>query len=231
MSLQIFKYHPNVVSFVPLQQLDFFKEFSIFRAFTEFDDLQGVLSFKDLQSVQDSKGFKELKKFKFFEEFNRFLSDLHVLSYYKDFKLLLCSSCKIAVNPINFKGHFTKHFLDLRGKAKEEVVLRAISILQELEVSPLSLSLDLIHSFSTTHTLFPFQELSTLGGLFKCSFCPYTVLNEKSMQAHLRGQHRDLKVRNLPKRYIVVAQGQGPEPTRFFFQVETRDKGKRVQGG
>jgi hypothetical protein len=37
-------------------------------------------------------------------------------------------------------------------------------------------------------------------------------------------------VRNLPKRYTVVAQGQGLKPTRFFFQVETRDKGKRTQG-
>ena len=89
-----------------------------------------------------------------------FLFHLHVLSYYKDLKLLLCSSYKIAVNPADFKGHFTKHFLDLKGKAKEEVVLRAISILQELKVSSFSSSLDLIYSFSTTNTLFSFQELS-----------------------------------------------------------------------
>jgi hypothetical protein len=140
-----------VASFVPLQQLDFFKEFSIFRAFKEFNDLQGVRSFKDLQSVRDSRGFKELKKFKLFKEFKGFLSHLHVLSYFKDFKVLLYSSCNIAVRPANFKGHLTKHFLDLKGKVKEDVVLRAISILQELEVSPLPLSPELITSFSTTH--------------------------------------------------------------------------------
>ena len=51
MSLQIFKYNPHIASFIPLQQLDFFKEFSIFRAFQEFNDLQGVLSFKDLPYI------------------------------------------------------------------------------------------------------------------------------------------------------------------------------------
>jgi hypothetical protein len=164
-----------MVSFVPLQQLDFFKEFSIFRAFEEFDDLQGVLSFKDLQSVQDSKGFKELKKFKSFEEFKGFLSHLHVLSYYKDFKVLLCSSYEIAISPANFKGHLAKHSLDLKGEVKGDTIRRAVSILQELKVSPLSLSLDLITSFSTTHTLFPFPKLGTLNSLHKCALCLHII--------------------------------------------------------
>jgi hypothetical protein len=106
--------------------------------------------------VQDSRGFKGLKEFKLFEEFRGFLSHLHVLSYYKDFKLLLCSSCNIALSLANFKDHLAKHFLDLKGRVKEGVILKAISILQELEVSPLSLSLDLINSFSITCTLSPF---------------------------------------------------------------------------
>jgi hypothetical protein len=63
MSLQIFKYDHSLVSFVSLLQLDFFKEFSIFKAFKGFNDLQGVYSFKDLLGVQASKGFKELKEF------------------------------------------------------------------------------------------------------------------------------------------------------------------------
>jgi Orsellinic acid/F9775 biosynthesis cluster protein D len=233
MSLHIFKYSFSVGSFVSLQQLDFFKEFGIFSTFKEFNDLQDVLSFKDLQSVQDSKGFKELKEFKSFKEFEGFLSYLHVLSYYKDFKLLLCSSCNIALSPANLKGHLAKHFLDLKGKVKEGVILKAISILQELEVSALSLSLDLINSFSIAYTLSPFQELDTLEGLLKCSFCPHIGLNKQSMQRHLRGQHIDLRVSNLPNSYTVVAKGQGLEPTRFFFQVETKNKGKGrdTQGG
>jgi hypothetical protein len=123
MSLRIFKYNLGIESFVPLKQLDFFKEFSIFKAFKAFDDLQGVLSLTDLQIMWESKGFKELKEFKSFREFKGFLSYLHVLSYYKDFGLLLCSSCNIALNPANCTGHFAKHFLYLKGKAKEEVVL------------------------------------------------------------------------------------------------------------
>jgi hypothetical protein len=231
MSLQIFEYNPSVVSFVSLQQLDFFKEFSIFRAFEEFDDLQGVLSFKDLQSVQDSKGFKELKKFKSFEEFKGFLSHLHVLSYYTDFKVLLCSSCNAAISPANFKGHLAKHFLDLKGKAKEDITLRAISILQELEVSPLSSSLDLITSFSTTHTLFPFLELGTLRGLYRCVFCLHIVRDKSVVQKHLRKEHSHLSISKLSKSYTVIAKGQCLESKRYYFQVETRDKGKSVQGG
>jgi hypothetical protein len=42
MPLRILKYDPSTVSFVPLQQLDFFKE---------FDGLQDVRSFKGLQGV------------------------------------------------------------------------------------------------------------------------------------------------------------------------------------
>jgi hypothetical protein len=37
------------------------------------------------------------------------------------------------------------------------------------------------------------------------------------MQGHLKGQHRDLKVLNLLNCYVVVAEGQGLKPTRFFF--------------
>ena len=143
MSLQIFKYDPSMVSFIPLQQLDFFKEFSIFITFEAFEDLQGIGSFKDLLSVQESRGYKVLREFKSFKEFKVFLSHLQGISYYKDFKLLLCSSCNIALSSANFKGHFTRHFLDLKGKVKAEVILRAISIIQELEVSPFSSSLDL----------------------------------------------------------------------------------------
>jgi hypothetical protein len=58
-----------------------------------------------------------------------FLCYLHALFYYKDFRLLLCSSCAIAVNPANFKGHFAKYFLNLKGKAKEDIVLKATSVL------------------------------------------------------------------------------------------------------
>jgi hypothetical protein len=181
--------------------------------------------------VQGSKGYKVLKEFKSLEEFKVFLSHLQGLSYYNDFKLLLCSSCNIALNPTNLKGHFARYFLDLKGKAKAEAVLRAIGVLQELEVSPLSLSLNLITSFSTTHTFFPFLELNTLrGGLYKCAFCPYIVLNKLVVQRHLREQHSHLKFSSLSKTYTFVARGQSLESTKYYFQIETKDKGKETQG-
>jgi Orsellinic acid/F9775 biosynthesis cluster protein D len=119
--------------------------------------------------------------------------------------MLLCSSCNTALSSANFKGHLAKHFLDLKGKAKGDIILKAISILQELEVSPLSLSLKLITSFSTTYTLFPFQELGTLRGLHKCAFCLHIVRNKKVVQKHLKEEHSHLKVSKLSKSYIVVA--------------------------
>jgi hypothetical protein len=159
------------------------------------------------------------------------LSHLQGFSYYKDFKLLLCSSYNIALDPANYKGHLARHFLNLKGSEKVEGVLRAVSVLQELEVSPLSSSLDLITSFSTTHTLFPFLELGTLKGLHKCAFCLHIVRNKKVVQRHLREEHGHLQVSKLSKSYIVVAVGQCLEPRRYYFQVEAKDKGKGVQGG
>ena len=58
MFLQIFKYDFSVVSFVLLKQLDFFKEFSIFKAFKEFDDLRGMLSFRDLECAYELNKFR-----------------------------------------------------------------------------------------------------------------------------------------------------------------------------
>jgi hypothetical protein len=51
MSLPIFKYNPSIVSFISLQHLDCFKEFSMFKAFKALEDLQGVCSCKDIQGV------------------------------------------------------------------------------------------------------------------------------------------------------------------------------------
>jgi hypothetical protein len=46
----------------------------------------------------------------------------------------------------------------------------------------------------------------------------------------LRSRRPLQKASNLPSSYIVVAIEQSLEPTRFFFQVETKDKGKKAQG-
>ena len=132
MSLQILKYNPIASSFIPLQDLKFFQEFSIFKEFKELNSLQGVKEFSNIQSVQFSKGYKELKEFKSFQEFQEFLKHLSFITYYKDFQLLLCSSCSTSINPTFYKGHFAKHFIGFKGKEKDKVILRAISILNEL---------------------------------------------------------------------------------------------------
>ena len=57
----------------------------------------------------------------------------------------------------------------------------------------------------------------------------HIVRNKKVVQKHLKEEHSHLKVSKLSKGYIVVAQGQCLEPRRYYFQVETRDKGKGAQ--
>ena len=91
---------------------------------------------------------------------------------------MLCSSCSTSINPTFYKGHFVKHFIGFKGKEKDKVILRAISILNELQVNSLPLSLDLILSFSNSNSLPPFQELEILSPLYKCSFC-YLIKSNK----------------------------------------------------
>jgi hypothetical protein len=130
---------------------------------------------------------------------------------------LLYSSCNIALSPVNFKSYLAKYFLDLKGKVKEAAILKAISILQELEISSLFLSLDTINSFFLIYSLFPFQKLNTLEGLLKYFFCLYIVPSKYSIQRYLKEQYSSLEVSNLPGSYIVIAKEQSLEPTRFFF--------------
>ena len=145
MSLQIIEYNPTTSSFISLESLSFYNVFSTFKAFKEFSTLSNS---------------KELK------EFQDILPILSFLTYYKDFKLLLCSTCSISINPSYFKGHFTKHSLGFKGKEKERFVLKAISILETLDITSPPLSQELILTFSSQHTLFPLKELPLLKNLF-----------------------------------------------------------------
>ncbi|OBT81434.1 hypothetical protein VE02_09952, partial [Pseudogymnoascus sp. 03VT05] len=58
---------------------------------------------------QEQEGQEGLREFR----------ELGCLSYIRDFKLLLCSSCSLAVNPLNIRGHVLKHCPPfIKGKEK-----------------------------------------------------------------------------------------------------------------
>jgi hypothetical protein len=133
----------------------------------------------------------------------------------------LCSSCCTFINPSYYKGHLTKHFVAFKGKKKEEAITKAISILNELQVSSLPQSLNLINAFVSTNVLLPLQELEVLSSLFKCSFCDLIKFSKYYIQRHLREEHKgfleEIESLNLLNSYIVIAKRQSLEKNKYFF--------------
>jgi superfamily II DNA helicase RecQ len=232
MSLQILKYSKDLSTFTPLKNLEFYREFALFKTFKAFETLKALRGFEHLHGIKESKHYKALEEFKEFKEFEEFLGNLSFMSYYRDFDLLLCSPCSLSLNPSSYRGHLANyHFRGIKGKEREALIARAIGVLSTLEVSPLPLSLESINSFSIVNTLPPFRELKLLSNLSKCTFCPYIISNEINMKRHLSKKHQDrllgLQGSKVDKGYIVIAKGQCLEKSRYFFEVERpRDKGK-----
>lgn len=106
MSLQILKYNTSTSTFDSLQGLGYFQEFSLF---------QGLQTLEEMEGVKEFKGFKAFKGFK---EFKAFLKSIGFLSYYANFRALLCANCFIRINPSNLKGHLAKHFLRVSSRER-----------------------------------------------------------------------------------------------------------------
>ena len=104
------------------------------------------LIFKEASCFREKEAFKEIK-------------ELGFLSYYKDFKLLLCSKCSIAIYSVAFKNHLIKHIKLYAKEQKDSILSRALVIFYSLEVSSLKESLDLIILFSKYFELEAFKEL------------------------------------------------------------------------
>ena len=153
MSLQVLKYNFTISSFVSLQDLKCFQEFLIFKEFKKFNVLQSIKEFSNIPNIQFSKSYKKLKEFRSLQEFQEFLKYFSFITYYKDLQLLLCSSCLTFISSTFYKGHFPKHFIGFKGRENDKVSLKAISILNKLQVNSLLLSLDLILSFSNSNSL------------------------------------------------------------------------------
>jgi len=101
-----------------------------------------------------------------------------------------------------------------RGREKTALILRAISVLGELEVSSFPLSLSLICSFAAPNVLLPFRELDTRHNLLQCSLCSYVISNKDAY----RDEVLNLKDFALFDCYIVVVTEQRLNANKFFSQ-------------
>ena len=94
-------------------------------------------------SSPSSYFFKEKEAFKNIEE-------LAFLSYYKEFKLLLCSLYSSAIFPSisTFKSHLLRDLKLVPLELRTSIISRALEIFKELEVTSSKESLELIKAFS-----------------------------------------------------------------------------------
>lgn len=182
-------------------------------------DLAEFVEPKEMQGYEGQEGFEEFE-------------GLGCLWYFSDFKLLLCSSCSLAINPLNIRGHLLKHCPSLKGKEKKAFVSKAMSfITSSLEVSSLRESHFLILLASALFPpLRPFKGLRVKGELYACSLVPSCCAIRSSLyhiKRHIREGHKPLlSNKDMNRCHKVIASGQALEENRFFFSVATRGKGK-----
>ena len=113
----------------------------------------GVTSLPSLSFIS----FNEKEAFKDIEE-------LAFLSYYKEFKLLFCSSCFSAIFPSTsvFKSHLLGDLKLIPLELRTSIISQALEIFEKLEVVSFKESLDLIKAFSNSNYLPAFKELKVI---------------------------------------------------------------------
>ena len=169
--------------------------------------------------------FKEASSFKEKEAFNK-IRELGFLSYYKDFKLVLCSKCFLGLNSTAFKSHIIKHLLLLLKKEKDSLIAQALLVYKDLEVFSLKESLRLINLFTKSFELQVFKELKVLD-LFLCNFnnnCFVILSNKYSIKRHLRENHSSssFNTNSSTSSYKVIKR-QALEINKFFFEIKSNN--------
>jgi hypothetical protein len=117
--------------------------------------------------------FKEKEAFKSIKE-------LAFLSYYKEFKLLLCSSCFSAIIPSIsvFKSHLLGDLKLVPLELRNSIISQALEIFKKLEVASFKESLEFIKVFSSSNYLPAFKELKVIN-LYICNSC-FKILSSKT---------------------------------------------------
>ena len=155
--------------------------------------------------------FQEKEAFKDIEE-------LVFLSYYKEFKLLLCSSCFLAIYPSisAFKSHLLRDLKLVPLELRTSIISRALEIFKGLKVASSKESLELIKAFSTSRNIPAFQELKLID-LFICNSCFKIVSSKATIRKHCSLEHKNSEINPIYK----AIKGQGLEATRFFFEIKS----------
>jgi hypothetical protein len=145
------------------------------------------------------------------------IKELVFLSYYKDFKLLVCSKCLLGLNPSAFQSHISKHLKIYPREERSSLISQAMTIFTSLEVSSLKESLGLIVLFSKSFELQALKELAILD-LFICNLnsnCSIILSSEYSIKRHIRENHIGTNTTS----YKVI-KGQALEINKFFFEIK-----------
>ena len=184
------------------------------RLFTSLESTSPILS-NNSSICGEASSFKEKDAFKEIKE-------LGFLSYYKDFKLLLCSKCFLAINSTIFRSHIIKHIKLYTKEKRDSIVFKALVVFNSLEVSSLKESLKLINLFSKSFKLQAFKELKILD-LFSCNLssnCSLVLSSEYSIKRHIRENHSSSNSSPNPSPYRVI-KGQALEINKFFFEIKS----------
>ena len=161
----------------------------------------------------EAKSFREKEAFKEIEE-------LVFLSYYKDFKLLLCSSCFCSIFPslTAFKSYLLQDLKLVPLIEQKSIIERALVLFKSLEVSSYKESLELLNLFSSSFILPAFKELKLIN-LFICNLpsCSKILSSKTTIRKHCNKEHREAIVDPLYK----VIKGHGLEANKFFFEIKS----------
>jgi superfamily II DNA helicase RecQ len=161
--------------------------------------------------------FEEFYEFQESHAFQEF-PELSFLSYYSDFKLVICSSCKIGINNSNISSHFkSDHFSSYSKEEKIRLKEATINLLMSLDIQSLDASTQLIYKFFREFNLFGLSFLPTHESVYSCSICTYTLLNKTNLVRHLKTHLNN-------DSSILVNKGQSLERTRFFFPIKVKEK-------
>ena len=173
------------------------------------DFIHCFLTFKETSSFQEKKAFNTIK-------------ELGFLSYYKDFKLLLCNRCFCPIFPLikAFKSHLNKDLSLIPLKEKKSLISQALLIFNTLEVSSYKENIELISLFQVHFTLVPFKELKLID-LFTCNFpnCSIVLSNEYRIKRHFQEAHKGSKIDPIYK----AIKGHSLEATKFFFKIKSSE--------
>jgi len=153
--------------------------------------------------------FKEKEAFKSIKE-------LAFLSYYKEFKLLLCSSCFSAIIPSIsvFKSHLLGDLKLVPLELRNSIISQALEIFKKLEVASFKESLEFIKVFSSSNYLPAFKELKVID-LYICNSCFKILSSKTTIKRHCLQEHKESEINPIYK----VIKGQGLQAYRFFFKI------------